>query len=200
VAARRRAAAPLRPTGTFYCAGGAWKLAPGAAAWVAETTVHTVRFPNAFDPDGRTFFGLVWSDGQNFGGDGLTALFNDLKTGTSLAITFHPSDALTQLTTDRPEYAAMDYDPINHVYLFYDGLSHETNSTTTNVPNRLYVITPNATASWDIGFFALAANSVTPANVPGSAISGRFKYVPRLKGFVMMPSQSANLFFLRTAP
>ena len=62
---------------------------------------------------------------------------------------------------------------------------------------NVYVITPNATNQWDL---SVLATSGMPAPTPasGSGINKRFRALPTLGGFVLMPTASSNLFFLPT--
>lgn len=106
-------------------------------------------------------------------------------------MTFNPSAALTQFLADTPNYPAMDYDSANDQFLFYDG--HGTGA------GRIYAIQPNAGNTWDLNILPLAAGSLMPPAVPDAGINGRFVYVPSLKGFVMLPKGSANLWFIRTS-
>jgi hypothetical protein len=90
---------------------------------------------------------------------------------------------------DQPTYAAMDYDPDNDRFLFYCGQGAGA--------GRVYVITPNASTTWDVSFLATTGN--LPPATPGDGVHNRFRYVPALKGFLLMPKATSNLFFIRTA-
>lgn len=185
-----------RDTGTVYAASGSKRLSLGSTQW-QDATLHTVRFPNAWDSKRHAFFGLQWGDGQGYDEQlGLTAVQNVPSTGVSTPITFADSAALAQLKADRPQYAGMDYDPLLDKFLFYaaqDSLGNKT-------PERIYAITPgDGSSPWTIEFYQLAPGSTKPAAVADSGVQGRFKYVAQLRGFVVMPEQSASLFFLRTA-
>lgn len=186
-------------TGEVYVAGGSKKITPDGGL-VAVTTVQTVRFPNAWDSKRNAIFGLSFGDGQGYNPElGVVARFNDLHAHTKVNITFNPSAALTQFIHDQPAYAGMDYDPDNDRYLFYAAADYS-KFPITPTPDRIYVITPNATTTWDMSVLTLQG-SVVPADPPssGAGINGRFKYVPRLKGFVLLPSQTSPLYFLKTA-
>ncbi len=187
-------------TGEVYVAGGAKKITPDGRL-VAATGTSTVRFPNAWDSKRHALFGLMFGDGQGYNLElGVTARLNDLHTHATVNITFNPSAGLTQFIHDQPAYVGMDYDPLNDRYLFYAAADY---STWPNVPapDRVFVITPNATTTWDLAVLTLAPSSVVPDLPPssGAGINGRFKYVPRLKGFVLLPSQTSPLYFLKTA-
>lgn len=187
-------------TGEVYVAAGSKKITPDGRI-VTSPGVTTVRFPNAFDSKRSAIFGLMYGDGQGYDLQlGVNTRFNDLHAHTSVKITFNPSAALTQFIHDQPTYAGMDYDPDNDRYLFY---AAEESQVFPHIPavDRIFVITPNATTVWDMSLLTLASGGVTPAPPPtsGAGINGRFKYVPRLKGFVLLPSQTSSLYFLKTS-
>ena len=46
---------------------------------------------------------------------------------------------------------------------------------------------------------ALGAGSVLPDAAMGAGVFNRFKYVPALRGFVLMSSGTSNVYFMRTA-
>ena len=144
--------------------------------------------PVCFDPKRNHLFALAWGDGQ---GDG--SVMNAFKiAGTEkTAITFNASAALSQFLDDKPNYAAMEYDPRNDKYYFYEGADGRT--------DRVYVVTPNDTAVWDIAILALGSGSITPPMVRGAGIMNRFKYVAALNGFVLLAAGTSELYFLRTA-
>jgi len=106
-------------------------------------------------------------------------------------ITFNPSAALTQFLADKPAYSAMEYDPVNDQYLFYQGAAGST--------SRVYVIKPNASTVWDMSVLTLGAGSIVPDAAVGAGVFNRFRYVAELRGFVLMSSGTSNLYFLRTA-
>jgi hypothetical protein len=170
------------------------KWSPDTNAWT-ETGVAGAsyfRWPAAYDSARNRFFTLQWGDGQGYDLNlGLGATSIDLAANTQTKITFNPSDALTQFQADAPTYSGMDYDIANDKFLFYYGGGDT---------KRVYVITPGSGTTWDMSILALGPGTETPDDPPssGSGINGRFRYVPALKGFVMLPRGTANLFFLRT--
>ncbi len=109
---------------------------------------------------------------------------------TQVSITINDGPALAQLKSDMPTYAGMDYDPDNDHFLFYCGQA--------GGEGRVYVVTPNATTTWDMSILPLGPGSVTPPAAPGSGVHNRFRYVPRLKGFMLLPNKMDTIFFLRT--
>jgi hypothetical protein len=46
---------------------------------------------------------------------------------------------------------------------------------------------------------ALGPASVTPSDPTGAGVNNRFRYVPKLKGFVLLANSATNLYFIRTA-
>ena len=83
--------------------------------------------------------------------------------------------------------AGMDYDAANDRFLFYHGAE----------TGKVYAITPNATNTWSISVLATTGMpGLTPTS--GSGVNKRFRYLPTLDGFVLMPRGASNLYFLRT--
>jgi hypothetical protein len=97
---------------------------------------------------------------------------------------------LNQFIADAPTYAAMDYDPINDRFLFYCGQGAGA--------GRIYAVKPNAGNVWDISVLQLTGSTRPPAT-PGAGVHSRFTYVPALRGFILLPLASSNLYFIRTA-
>lgn len=175
--------------------GDAWLA--GGGRWNQATDTYTTlswpqtpRFPGSYDSLRDQVFTLQYSDGQTLGGGGLIAS-KISAAGAQTVITFNASAALTALTALQPLYAGMDYDPDTDKHYFYPGRGSR----------DLYVITPNSGTVWDVSILALGAGSATLPDTPagGSGINGRFRRVPGLKGFVLLPQQSSNLYFIRTA-
>ncbi|MBL8950552.1 MAG: hypothetical protein JNK82_07225 [Myxococcaceae bacterium] len=173
--------------------GAAWstsgnRFVPSTNTWSTPGTgVGLGRFPQAFAPSRRIIFNVQFGDGQGYDLNlGLTARRLDTTTGNSVAITFTPSTALTELTTAQPNYAGMDYDAAHDRFLF----------TWAGETGKVYVITPNDTTTWAV---SVLATTGLPTMIPGSGINKRFRYLPTLGGFVLQPRASSNLFFLPTA-
>lgn len=89
----------------------------------------------------------------------------------------------------KPTYSAMDYDPINDRFLFYNGQGTSA--------GRIYVITPNDGNEWEMSILPLADGSALPEAVTSSGINRRFLYVPGLNVFVCMPLSQSNIWFIR---
>lgn len=157
------------------------------------------RYPVAYDSTRGKFFALQWGDG---GPDSAsTGVFAQqfTKAGVGTTISFNASSAYTQFQADGPRYAGMDYDPMNDCFLFYAGQTFSGGSVASNVPTRIYKITPNGTSTWDMSLLTVTGD--TPANVVagGSGINGRWRYIPALSGFYCQPAASTAGWFLRTS-
>ncbi|MFT3765178.1 MAG: hypothetical protein QM820_06635 [Minicystis sp.] len=154
-------------------------------------TNDSVRWPIAHDAKRDQLFALQWGDGQGYDAPKVNASRFPLSGAAQISVKIGDSAAYTQFQADAPTYAAMDYDPDNDRFLFYCGQGAGA--------GRVYVVTPNATDTWDMSILALGPGSITPAEVPGSGVNNRFRYVPALKGFVLLANHTANLYFLRTS-
>ena len=173
-------------------AGAAWntsgnRFVPSTNTWsLPGTGVGLGRFPHAFAPGRDVIFSLQFGDGQGYDLNlGVVARQLDTITGSSVAISFNPSVALTGFIAAHPTYAGMDYDAANDRFLFY--AAEET--------GKVYVVTPNATTTWDL---SVLTTTGLPTPTPGAGVNKRFRYLPTLGGFVLLPSGGSNLFFLRT--
>lgn len=147
------------------------------------------RFPSAYDSTRNMLFSIVFGDGQGYSLEsGMSAYRTNAATGVSETIAINSSAAYTAYLAAQPTYAAMDYEPTLDKFLFYHG----------GETGKVYTITPNAGTAWDM---AVLTTTGTPNAAPagGSGINKRFAYVPAYKGFVLLPKQSSNLYFLRTA-
>jgi hypothetical protein len=165
-----------------------YKWTAATDTWEKRSTAATpYGYPICFDAKRGFLFAFCWGDGEADGMGVVASKITDDGT-VQTPITFNPSMGLTQLQADAPYYAGMEYDPVHDQYLFYDG--HAGNG-------RVYVITPNDGTVWDIDVLALAPGTATPP--PVDVTCNRFRYVARLKGFVLMAVGSDNVYFLRTA-
>lgn len=146
--------------------------------------------PLAEDSKRRTLFALAWGDGQGYGLDSLSAWRFSEDGQRRDRISFRPSAALTRFSTAKPAYAAMEYDPANDRFLFY--------ASQTGALNDIYVATPNDTTTWDLSLLPLDDAGVTPLSAGLGGLMNKFRYVPQLGGFVLVPSAVHNVYFLRT--
>jgi hypothetical protein len=81
----------------------------------------------------------------------------------------------------------MDYDAANDHFLFYHGGER----------GKVYVITPDTSTTWSMSVLpTVGLPDPTPAS--GAGVNKRFRALPTLDGFVLLPQRSAELFFLRT--
>lgn len=164
--------------------------------WSQPITTRTntfIRWPLAYDKSRNQLFNLQIGDGQGYSLNlGVQSSRIDLNTNVQTKITFKPSSAYDTFLAEAPPYAAMDYDPENDRFLFYSGLGA--------AAGRVYVIKPSSTSNeWEMSLLQTTANSVKPPPSMSAGINSNFKYVPRLKGFILLPKSSENLYFLKTA-
>jgi hypothetical protein len=150
-----------------------------------------VRWPIAHDSRRDQLFAMQWADGQGFGDARLFTSRFPMSGSAQIAVTLRGADALAQLAAERPSYSALDYDPDNDRFLFYDGRNA--------AAGRVYAVAPNDTNTWDIEVLTLAAGTALPPSVPVAGVHSRFRYVPALRGFVLLANAQANLWFLKTA-
>jgi hypothetical protein len=146
-------------------------------------------YPLAHDNARNQLFALSWGDGEG-SGSGLTAAKFTNNGAVRTAVTFNASAALSALRASQPAYAAMDYDPENDRFYFYAGAAGE--------EGRIYAIAPNAGSVWDVSILALRTGSPLPPTALESGLCSRFRYVPALRGCVLMVSGTSPLYFIRT--
>jgi hypothetical protein len=160
--------------------------------------------PFAFDSRREQFFSLSWGNGEDKYGSGVRAFaYRSLYsvtvdgpgTPTRTAITLNSiGGALEQFQRDRTEYGGMDYDPGLDAFLFYDGR----NVDGIDRRGRVYVIRPTAGTTWDMSILPLGSGSGTPPHTKGAGVNNRFRYVPKLKGFVLYADGRQPIWFLPT--
>ena len=115
-----------------------------------------LRFPAAYDNSRNNVFSICWCDGMGASVFlGLQAYKFNAATGTSSAITFNSSSALTALIAAAPQYMAMDYEPTLDKFLLYHG----------GETGKVYTVTPNSGTVWDID---VLARTGTPTATPAS--------------------------------
>jgi hypothetical protein len=171
------------------------KWSAAANTWSSPITKPAsvgVRFPWAFDAKRSQLFGLNIGDGQGYGDlKAFSAVRAPVKGSQSIQVTFNPDAALSQFIKDAPTYAGMDYDPDHDRFLFYGGQG--------DAAGRIYVITPNDGNVWDMTLYAFGPGSSPPPAAGGAGVNNRFRYLPGLKGFVLMPNAKNDLHFIRTS-
>lgn len=186
-------AAQIRATGEVISVG-LKKWSPADRTWSDLATNGSgdpARWPMAFDPRRSQIFSLQWGDGQGFDPQRLVASRVPMGSNRQISVTFNPSAALTQWLAEKPTYAGMDYDADNDRFLFYSGAG--------TAAGRIYVIQPNDTNTWDMSLLNPASGSVKIAATSDGGLQNRLRYIPALRGFVLLARGSANLYFLRTA-
>lgn len=167
---------------------------PDGGTWSQPIGTHStaaVRWPIAHDSSRDELFSLMFADGQGYGDPIVASTRVVIATGTQTDVTLADGDGLVQFLAEAPTYAAMDYDPDNDRFLFYAGMGA--------AAGRIYEVEAAASELRTIEVLALDASSTLP---PGSSLGGvnnRFRYVPALCGFVLLPTRDANLWFIRTA-
>jgi len=177
--------------------GNAWGMAQydlfkiDVSTGTVTNTLHfgsTVRAkPMCWDTTRKHLFSLCYGDGEG-GSSGISANVFSSNGTVRTQITIADSSAKTQFLSDVPPYAGMDYDATNDCYWFYSGGA--------SAYPRLYKITPNATATWDMSMHSFASGS---ASLVAGVKCSRFRYVDRLKSLVFMPNATTQLLMMRVA-
>lgn len=170
------------------------KWSPVDKSWtdlVSTPSGDPTRWPMAYDPRRNQLFSLQWGDGQGYDPQRLVASRVPLGGNQQITVTFNASTALTQWLAEKPSYAGMDYDADNDRFLFYSGLG--------DAAGRVYVIQPNDGNVWDMSLLSVGTASVKIAATATGGLQNRLRYVPALRGFVLLARGSSNLYFLRTA-
>lgn len=161
--------------------------------------------PLAFDTRREQILSLSWGNGEDkFGTEVRAFVYRKLYSVTAdtpnaaptrTAITLNSiGGALEQFQLDRTEYGGMDYDPGTDSFLFYDGRVLDG----IDRRGRVYVIKPTAGTTWDISILSLGGGTGVPPHVKGAGVNSRFRYVPKLKGFVLYADGAQPLWFLPT--
>lgn len=169
------------------------RWSPVTKVWtkpITKRTADLVRWPIAHDSARNQLFSLNWADGQGYGTPAVFATRVPVNGSEQVSVTFNSSAALDSFIADKPTYSGMDYDPANDRFLFYCGQG--------SGAGRIYVAKPNGTNVWDMSLLPLTGTTRPPAT-PGAGVNSRFRYVPKLRGFVLMPHGKSNLFFIRTS-
>lgn len=183
----------VKATGDIYTSG-LWRWSPsGKGQWNRPGSARSsgIMWPVAHDARRNQLFALQWGDGQGFG-DKLLATCIPLQGVAPFSITINPSRALSQFLEEKPTYAAMDYDIDNDRFLFYGGVGPA-------ATGRIYTIQPTSADAWDMGQLLLAPGSRIPPSGPPAGVNNRFRYVPALKGCVLLAKASENVYFIRTS-
>jgi hypothetical protein len=187
-----RGSVVVRATGEVWT-NNLSRWSPATRAWTKPITTRTndqIRWPIAHDSRRNQLFTLNWADGMGYSNQAMYATVVPCNGSVQTSIAFKPSGAVDSFIADKPTYSAMDYDPDNDRFLFYCGQGAGA--------GRVYVVTPNAGTTWDMSLLPISGSKLPPPT-PDSGVHNRFRYVPSLRGFVLMASTPSNLFFIRTA-
>lgn len=162
--------------------------------WSQPIGTHStaaVRWPIAHDSTRDELFSLMFADGQGYGDPIVGSTRVVIATGAQTDVTLAEGDGLAQFVAEAPTYAAMDYDPDNDRFLFYSGVGA--------AAGRIYAVEAATSELRTIDVLALDPTSVLPPSSSSGGVNNRFRYVPALCGFVLLPTRDANLWFIRTA-
>jgi hypothetical protein len=144
----------------------------------------------AWDSSRNQMFGMCFGNGTG-SGPSLGLVAAKIVGTTATPITIAASAARDQFIADAPLSVGIDYDAVNDYFLLYEGRNTKV--------GRVYKVKPNNTSTWTIELFSYGVGGVAPVVTADSGLNSKFSYVPELKGFVMMPSKTSNLYFMRTA-
>ncbi len=150
-----------------------------------------IHWPLAHNKFRNELFSLQWADGMGYSGQQIYASRIDLAKGVQTRVTFKASPVVDLFIAEKPTYAALEFDPENDRFLFYSGQGA--------AAGRVYVIKPADGNEWEMSLLSTISGSAMPGPAPSSGVNSNFLYVPRLKGFVLLPNQRSNLFFIKTA-
>lgn len=184
-------AVQVRATGDIWTSQLS-RWSPSTKTWTQPITARSndyVRAPIAHDSLRNQLFAMNWGDGQGYGEARLAASVIPCNGSVQTSIKLNPSAALSSIQAEQPTYAGMDYDVSNDRFLFYCGQGVN--------GGKIYVVKPNAGTTWDISI--LPVTGKMPPATQADGVHTRFRYIPALKGFVLMPNGNSNLFFIRTA-
>lgn len=160
--------------------------------------------PIAWDTRRQVAFSLSFGNGQGQDTDVRAFLYFPERNPTSGAITGATRTAITltsiggalaQFSTDAAEYGGMEFDADLGAFLFYDGRTVGSNDRR----GRVFKITPAADFSnttWTIEVMSTAGT--VPGAVVGAGVNSRWRYVAKLRGWVVMTSGADTLRFLPT--
>lgn len=168
-----------------------YRWTPVSNAWSLTQTFpssESLAPPMVHDPVRNHLFMMAWGDGQESGTQAMYARRISAVGTVRESVTFNASAALTDYLTAKPGYTALEYDVANDCYCLYAQKTGDT--------QKIYVIRPNATLTWDMELLSIAAGSATPLS---QFAYNKFRYVPGWKGFVLLADPFQNMLFIKTA-
>ena len=183
----------VRGTGELWTTDLA-RWSPVTKAWtnpITKRTADLVRSPIAHDSRRQQLFSLQWADGMGYSAPGVFATRIPLAGNEQFSVSFAAGAALDSFIAEQPNMAGMDYDAPNDQFLFYSGRD--------GAAGRIYGVKPNAGNVWELSLLPLSGTSRPPAT-PIAGVHSRFRYVPALRGFLLMPATgNSNMYFIRTS-
>ncbi len=188
--------------GNVWTSGGKlWNQATNT--WSTPGTyTGKLRWGWQWDSNRTRFAGFHWGDGQGYGSAIFQAQIMNPDTGAATDIGWagdgETTASLAQIaasapgTAPTPAYESSCYDAANDCFWLYYG--HNTSSASAQV---FYKITPQAGATgWTMQ--RVTFTGATLPLMPLTGINGRIRYIPRLGGFILMPSGDSGVYFVRT--
>lgn len=124
---------------------------------------------------------------------GVNSTVIDPNTGGMTLIAFRPSAAWADFQASATQFAltALSYDAWHDCFYFYNGDTYGLAGQT----QKVYRITPNDGAVWDMDFLPILGG-VVPAAAGDSGVLTRFKYVQRLNALVLLvPGE--DIYYMR---
>ena len=195
-----------------FATGDVWTASGlGISKWSAATRSQTVTrsfnntylaMQNAWDPVRNQLLSIGFGDGWGYGNYPMLNAYTIPADGsTANPLTFNPSLGLTQFLADAPVSSAFEYDPDHDRFLYFDGRGDGQYGDAAD-GGRIFIITPNATSTWDVSILELGPGTQNPPRSSDTGIYSRFRYVPALKGFAYVFAPSWNvatdIYFIKT--
>lgn len=183
-------------TGNAYAGGTSlvkWTQATDSWGTVATYGSSQVYGQLAFDATRNQLFNLAIGDAFGYGGGVVTAYKIDPSTGARTAITFNASAGKTAFdalaAANGALTPALSYNADLDVFYYYNGWGASNRA-------RIFVITPNSGAVWDIA--VLPVSGVTPVESL-NGVMNKFQYVSALRGCVLLAQGVQDIYFIRTS-
>lgn len=163
------------------------------------STSYLIR-PWSFDSSRNQLFGLAFGDGRAIGGGDYRCSRVPIGGNTEIAVTLTSNSARTDFVAEAGGDAGMDYDPINDRHLWYTGQTRRASDGGSPQPDRSgKVYAATRVSDNEYALSVLTMTGTAPSATIGAGVNGRFKYIPSLRGFVLLPSKASNLWFFKVA-